>query len=329
MARKTRPNAAREKVIRARQDPPGWGADYIPGQLANKEEAPDESRPATVYSKELGRAVHCMSVPEKNAFLLGTYVGLFRELHEGRMLAPEPAPGPLSGYPWGEGAAVVGHIGTIQIAEKLGVMKWHPTVSVPESSGSKKRKIIAFPLLGDLLWYLHDEQGPYCVNWTIKQSPEDFHRPHGARRNSTIESAEQEEAQQARLAIEIELYREVDVPTIAVANTDIPAHVSLNLRQFYVWQDRTANFEEEQQTEIVGTLQARIPRGVPVFETLRSLMARHGGAFYDYQVVLYQAIWRRHLPIDLWIPFNIDQPIHPEQRNVVKHFAQWFKRGGV
>jgi hypothetical protein len=268
-----------------------------------------------------------MSLPEKEALLVGLHAGLAGELHESRMLPPEPSAGPLAGYQPAAGLPVEGHRGTIQIAEMLGEIKHHPTVSVPANDGLKRKKTIAFPLLGDLLWYFHDEQGPYCVNWTVKLTPEDFDRPFNAARLSPQQRIEAEAAHIARGRVEDELYRQVNVPTIHVASSDIPKHVALNLRQLYVWQSRYANLEVELQEEVVETLIARIPKGVPMFETLRFFLNRFGGTFYDYQVVLYQAIWTRKLRVDLWTPVNIDQPVHPQEKDFMKFFAQWFKRG--
>ena len=324
MVRRTRPCQARERTIRERQDPPKWGAAYVPGQLATAQEAPDESRPSTLYYAPLGRAIHCMSIPEKNALLLGLYSGLALELHEGRMLPPEPSAGPLAGFKPAEGQVLSGHRGTIQVAERLGVIKFHPTIKIKDSK-TGQRRTIGFPLLGDLLWYLKDDAGFYAVNWSVKQSPEDFDKPHGG--SGRRPKPDAEEAHRARQLVETEMYREVDVPTIPVANTDIPTAVSANLRQLFAWQDRTSNIEPDARQDIIETLRARIPREVPVFETLRYLLNRHGGAFYDLQGVLYQAIWRREIAVDLWTPFNIDRPIRPETRSVVVHFAQWFRRG--
>lgn len=326
MARRTRPSAVREKQIRERQEPMRWGKDYETGQRATVAEAPDESRPARVRCIEFDRPVHTMGTPETWALLVGLYVGQAKELHEGRMLPPEPGPGPLSGYPFAEVAQVRGYEGTIAVAERLGVFCHHPTVAVPANDGHRKRKTIAFPLLGDQLWFCEDMQGPYPVNLTIKRSTEDFERPFGSKRLAPQELAEAIDAQRARDAIEIELYRQAGVPTHHIAQTDIPEHVALNLRELYVWQHRVAHLEEELQSEVVETLRARMAREVPIFETLRYFLGKYGGTLYDYLVVLHQALWRREIEIDLWAPMNVDRPLRPAKQDAMKMFGRWFKR---
>lgn len=326
MSRRTRPSAAREKQIRERQDPVGWGKDYQTGQRANTAEAPDESRPSTIRSVEFKRPLHSMGLPEMSAILVGLKSGLAKELHEGRMLPPEPGPGPLSGYPYSEATEVQGHPGAIQVAESLGVIEHHPTVTVPCNDGHRKTKTIAFPLLGDLLWYLEDQAGSFPVNWTIKRTTEDFDRPFNSKKLSAQQLAEAVEAQQARDAIETELYRRCGVPTHHIAESDIPQAVVLNLRALYPWQERTAHLEPELQEEVVETLRARMPREVPVFETLRYFLGRYGGTLHDYLVVLNQAIWKDALRIDLWSPFNVDRPLRPEVKSFLEYFGRWFKR---
>lgn len=326
MGRNTRPSAAREKTIRERQEPMRWGSEYLPGQLATKAEAPDDSRPATIHSFELGRLVHAMSGPEQDAIVLGFYGGA-KELHESGMLHPEPALGPLANYPAARGLPILGHRGTIQIAEDLGVMKWHPSIQVQDPNRPGCKKWIAFPLLNDLLWYFHGPSQPFCVNWTVKATPEDFERPFAGGFLKRRPGPNAVEDALARHAVEEMLFREVDVPTIKVAGTDIPRHVALNLRALYKWQGQKADVHDDHRDDVVEILRARMQMGVPVFETLRHFMNRYGGTYHDYQVILNQAIWKRQLNVDLWTPINMDQPLRPAEKDVLEHFAPWFQQG--
>ena len=326
MGRNTRPSAAREKTIRNRQEPMRWGSAYIPGQLGTKAEAPDESRPGTIWSQELQRLVHVMSDPERIAVLLGLYAGA-KELHESSMLHPEPGPGPLIGYPAAHGLQILSHRGTIQIAEHLGVIKWHPSIRVPDPNRPGHTKWIGFPLLNDLLWYFDSPPQPYCVNWTVKDTPEDFQRPFAGGFLKKRLGPNAVDDVLARHAVEEMLFRDVDVPTIKVSGTDIPRHVGLNLRALYKWQRQKADMQDDQRDDVIEILRARMQMGVPVFETLRHFMNRYGGTYYDYQVVFNQAIWQRKLDVDLWTPINMDQPLRPGSKDVLQHFAAWFQRG--
>ena len=139
MTRSTTPSPRRLAVILERQDPMRWGAKYVPGQLGTKQEAPDAPRPGTIYSHLLGRDIHVMSTPERYAVLLGLYGGPVGELHEGRMIHSEPASGPLTGYAPASAYPMVSHSGTIEVADRLGLLRWHPTIQVPDKADSKQK----------------------------------------------------------------------------------------------------------------------------------------------------------------------------------------------
>jgi hypothetical protein len=321
--RRTRAIIARERNIRERQDPPQWGVAYTPGQLASREEAPDESRPSTVKSFQLQRTVHCMSEPELFAFILASYLGKFFDMHESRMMAPEPSAGFLNGCPGISQTYLAAHCGTIMAAERLGVLHHHPTIRVPDSSTSRT-KVVAFPLLSDQLLFCRDADGVYAVNWCIKQSPEDFEKAFKSR--SPVRVTKSDEAHEARLLIEEEVYRDAGIRTIHVANTDIPHHVKHNLRSIYAYKLRESSLSELLAAEFIETVKARIPSGVPLFETVRYFHGRYGGSFFDYQIELNQAIWDKQIACDLWRPILMDAPLHPPQRDLDDHFVSWWRR---
>ncbi len=311
------PSIEREKTIRARQDPPQWGALYIPGQLATREEAPEGSRPSRVQSSWLEREVHLMSAPEVYAYLLGSWLGCFVDLHEGRMLHPEPSPGFLAGGPFAEQMYMGSHTGTICAAERLGLLKYHPLVK-------GDRGWIAFPLLADLLFFGRDNVGVYAVNWCIKNEPKDFLQAFKG--NGSMVSCKSDEAHQARLLIEDEVFKEAKIRTIHIALSDIPKALRENLRFLYTFLSRDKSLPEPLTKEFTDTIRQRIPKEVPLNETVRAFANRHGGAFHDYVVVLYQAIWRMEIECDLSRPVQIDLPLKPMNKNIKKIFDIWTQR---
>jgi hypothetical protein len=265
-----------------------------------------------------------MSSPERIAIVLGLFLGA-RELHESGMIHPEPAPGPLTGIPFGPAVPTVTHAGSIQIAERLGLFKWHPLISVPDKGTPGRKKSIAFPLLHDLVWYFDDGQ-PYALNWTVKARPEDFERPFEGshlRRRPTVQDIEKA---RARVAIEEAVFREVNVRTVRVAASDIPKQVWFNLKSAYMAHALQPDLDPALQEDYLDTLRARMHAGVPAFETLIYFLNRWGGTFEDYRALLYRAVWERKLDVDLWTPINIDQPLKPAQRSVSQHFATWTSR---
>lgn len=57
----------RLKEILRRQDPPKYAKDYDPAIRAIREEGPERSRPAQVWSELLGRYCHALS-PQSHHF---------------------------------------------------------------------------------------------------------------------------------------------------------------------------------------------------------------------------------------------------------------------
>lgn len=327
MGRGTRPSEQRLATILKRQDPPGWGPSYIPGQLATRDEAPKASRPCKFRAAAFKRDLHAMGDPEKHAMLLGMHLGRPIELNEGRMLVREPSAIRLSQHPKAAALPAVRLRGTVQVAEALGVLDFHPLVSVSDPCGARKRITVPYPLLGDLLWIFEDEQGPYFLNWTVKGRPEDFERPAFRRSNRRAGTREEELAVQARQAIEEAYYRDGNVPTVRVTGVDMPVPVVNNLRQIYLWHNRVTCLRGERRDELVELLRAHMTMQIPPFETLRDWSVATGWNMPEGLTVLFQAIWRRELRVDLWEPINVDYPLRPEDRDPRAHFAAWFARG--
>ena len=311
------PSIEREKTIRFRQDPPQWGALYVPGQLATREEAPRSSRPAMVKSSWLGRYAHFMSAPELYAYLLGNWLGCFVDLHEGRMLHPEPSPGFLVGGPFDVQTYVGSHSGTICVAERLGLLKFHPTIK-------SERGEIAYPLLGDLLYFAKDNAGAYAVNWCIKNEPNDFIQ--GFKGTGAKSSGKSNEAHIARLLIEEEVFSEARIRTIQIALSDIPKPLRENLRLMYPYLSRTRSILDPLKSEFIEAINHRIPKQVPLIETIRAFASKHGGAVTEYLDLIYPAIWRMEIKCDLNRPIQIDLPLKPIQKDIKRMFDNWTKR---
>ena len=324
MARSTTPSPSRLDDILERQDPMRWGVNYMPGQLGTKQESPDASRPGTIYSDTLKRLIHVMSDPERYAVLLGLYGGQVGELHEGRMIHCEPAAGPLTGYEPANSYPMVGHSGTIEVADRLGLLRWHPTIQVPDKADSKKKVTVAYPLLGDLLWYFHLPTRIRCVNWTVKDEDEDFETPFEGEWPEKKPTTNQIEVAKARPLIEAATYLEVKVPTVRVALASIPLHLRENLRSVFKHQRHPCALDESLRQDFIGDLCLHLPNTVSIFETTRAYLSRHGGTLYDYKLAANHAIWSKQLRIDLTRPFCFDVPVRPAPTDMLSQFRSWF-----
>jgi hypothetical protein len=258
-----------------------------------------------------------MSAPELYAYLLGNWLGCFVDLHEGRMLHPEPSQGFLVGGPFDGQTYVGSHSGTICVAERLGLLKFHPTIK-------SERGEIAYPLLADLLYFAKDNAGAYAVNWCIKNEPNDF--ISGFKGAGAKSFGKSNEAHVARLLIEEELFNEARIRTNHIALSDIPKTLRENLRMMYPYLSRPKSILEPLGIELTETINNRIEKQVPLIETIRTFAGKHGGAVYDYLLLIYQAIWRMEIKCDLNRPIQIDLPLKPIQKDVKRMFDNWTKR---
>jgi hypothetical protein len=266
-----------------------------------------------------------MSGPEVAGVLVGLFSGLARELHEGKMLSPEPGVGPMFGFPGATAPTLETHRGTLRIASELGAAHFHPTVYVPRKSDGLRVQV-GFPLLGDLLWFFEDDNGIYVRNWTIKDTLEDFERPFQRRGIRRAPPPRDVERLKARLAIEEVYYSDVGVVTSRVALEEIPSTLFNNLRRIYPVAHLASPISEEVRRYIVHIFRERIPRGVPVIETVRALVGRLGRDLKFYLDILFQAIWHREIEVDMWSAIVPEAPLLPSERDVLDVYARWFAR---
>lgn len=339
MHRSSQPSASRENEIRRRQDRPGWHRDYIPGQLATREEAPKFSRFSQIDYPWLGRRLHVMSEQERDCLYVGLASGLVVDLHEGRMLPPEPGLGPLHNCPHAQGEASPSHRGTLAIAQELNVLQMHPMVRVPKPNAPGETFCVAYPLLGDLLWYFRIDGRVRPINWTVKAKPEDFEIPPSFR--GKLRAKPQPAAlnwHRARQDIERILYEEVEVSTKRAAGSAIPSVLSNNLRRLHIGAVENWRLENPEdgsapqqpiskplRAHIVRVFKKRMDQDRPVFITLRELVETLGRDVNTYRHVLYSAIWHRELLVDLWSTISPDQPLRHARKDLLNEYAEWFR----
>ena len=125
---------ARLRAILSRQDPPAFGRHYQPSIYAVREEAPETSRFASVWSALVGREISTLSRPEKWALYVVLYCPWLFDIQEQRMLPYLPAPHPLTGHPLAAGMTLPSFRGTLVVAEELGALDMHPVLHVEDQS---------------------------------------------------------------------------------------------------------------------------------------------------------------------------------------------------
>ncbi|MCP5304962.1 MAG: hypothetical protein H6953_05920 [Chromatiaceae bacterium] len=317
----------RLKEILRRQDPPGRGRDYIPAIRAERTEAPGRSRPSRVWSPKLGREIHVLSLVEQRALWLALYHPDLIDLHEQRMLAVEPRPHPLEGHPAVTDEHLPPFQGTIAVASRLGSIRHHPFVTMRTDDGDSVK--VPYPFIGDLLLFLVDAAGPYCVNWTIKLDSQGFHRRAGG--SKPVRDPEQAEAKaRIRHAIEEIYYRDAGIPTIRVVRRDIPDALEGNLRRLYSSFSTRVDLDDDARSAVIDRLQGCLLTGQPPLEAFLVLRGQLDLDIMQLKALMEQAIWNRALRVDLFEgPVFCDKPLVPERTDVLDQYATWFNRGAA
>lgn len=311
------------KRYKARQGTPAWGKDYQPAIRATPQEAPSISRPTMMRSEMLGRDVHLLSKPEANAaFLALFHPGLF-DLHEQRVLPTAPASHPLQGSPAGVGLRFPELPGTIAIAESLGALNRHRKIYY--DFGGDQFEWVPLPYVGDLLLFLRDADGPYCVNWNVKLTEEDYLRP-GPRRLGRVRRRQPERDAELRHLIEEALYAAARIRTVRVTGTQLDADLIANLRDLFGWHGRERTASAIQRLEILELLKSAIDGPRPAYQVVREIAAETTLTDYDVMVELYQAIWRRELRVDLFSPLLMTKRLVSEREDPLQRYGHWFRR---
>lgn len=311
--------------VMPRQDPPAWGADYQPGILATREEAPEPSRAAQLWSEKLQRYVHALSKPEQAAVRLALHHPRLFELQEQRMLPMDSRPHPLMGHPRAVGMHLPNMRGTIEVAQRLDLLAFHRWIKHRDLD-SGDDKLVPIPFFGDLLLFLADEQGPYCVNWTIKDSEASFTRPFDLRRQ-VRNDAKDSAAERARHAIEEQLYLDVGIRTVRVVAESIPDRLDNNLRNLFLHQRRLNPIGADVERELEDRLRAGLRTGQPPQTVLLAVTHRHDLPYQDVRQAFFRILWQRRVKIELIdADVLVDQPLEAERNDLFARFGHLFNR---
>lgn len=315
----------RLKEILRRQDPPKWGCNYDPAIRATREEAPARSRFAQVWHEGLGRYCHVLSNVEQKALLLAMFNSSLFELQEQRILDCEPRPHPLASHPLAAGLILPPLRGTIDVCERLDMLERHLWIYVDHPDGSG-RVPVPTPFVGDFLLCLQDQDGPYCVNWTIKGTINEFHlRIAGSKPAKSVEK--EMIAVRARHAIEELYYRDAHIPTIQIVDRDIPEMFIQNIKSFLLLKHRATDMDQGLYKEICERLQASVLTAQPPLEILLSIMHRHNLTLEIVKAAFYRALWQRDVRVELMDDaIFIDRPLKLERRDPLQVFSAWFIR---
>jgi hypothetical protein len=319
-------NAASLRTIRNRQWQDRWGVDYVASVWATPQEAPGWTYASKLNPRKLGsRDFHTLSRPETFAALLALHNDQLWDLHEHRVLFPEPRAHFLFGHPRAAGKSLSRFAGTIDVALRLGFLSRHPRIYVKTGDAMQPPIVVPFPFIGDLLLYLEDEAGAYALNWTVTDKLQDY-RKRG--RRSVIRSGldDGELSASERELIERLYYEDAGIRTQKVTGEGIDFDLRCNLRDLFLEQLKTINLPFELVAEITAMFRTAVGSGVVGYEVARSVAAKFRITDLVALTVLKQGIWNREIRVDLFRPMLMDKPLHPEVCDVFDRYREWFRR---
>lgn len=302
-----------------RQDPFRFGSDYLAATKATRAEAPGRSRPSQLYGEKLGRFVHNLSIPERKANCLALYNPAVVEIHDQNLLWPTAHKQPLSELRPNCGVPYPIFQGTLDVADRLGYLNLHPTLSYVEG---KTRKLVPWPYQGDSLLFIEAES-TYCVNWTVKAKRSEFLQPEpGPKR---LEEKKRF-ALRARYEIEAQYYLDADTRTQPITEKEIDDTVAANLLKLCCYSQRKQTLNEAQLCDLEDALRQGLNSGTPASVTIARFVIAKRCSLDQGKVAFHQSIWHRRLRIDLFDPVLIDRPLEPESTDILEYHADWFRQ---
>lgn len=308
-------------LISSRQTHFKWGEIYTPSVLAVPREAPKGSRISRLNSRKLHRQLHALSTPEKVFTQLALFHPDLIDIHEQKMLWPYPAPHPLHGHPLARGTFPPPVAGTMEIAKQIGFK--HHEVVVTTTAG--RRQKFPFPYQGDLLLFLKDSQGtPYAVNWTIKDREEAFRERRYASAKTPARQKKDREHAQLRAALEQRYYASCGVRTVQLSLDSLDSIVVGNLDLLFAMHDLPLDHELELLMEFSAALEDAARAGDPLVPVALQYGARWGKRD-QFLARIYQDIWQRKLPVNIFKPILIDHPLHTDGADLLTAYGPLFQ----
>jgi len=317
---------ATERML-SRQLPLRWGSKYLPAISAQFGNAPSKSQASERYSVDLARYVAAHGTAAKAFTAFGLRYGRLIDLHEEAILIPRAHPHPVSCHPKFQSVLLPGTSGTVEIARRLGVFRWHPKVWKPPTKKGRTGKGRDEPgkwmmnaWVDDIQLFLMDEHGPYMVSWDIKKEMDGHGQPSPwARGRDAPRKAEvREQVYQAYMD-------ELKAPIVRLSLDSMPEALGRNLAHLFLKHSVRVKLSVAVVRDLVGEFQRALASGDAANKVIHKFGAR--GVDRDAsKLVFEQAVWKGTIRVDWFEPIVVDVPLGPERKDPYSMFAHWFRR---
>ena len=317
------------RILERQAEPERWGKDYQPALQTGPGELPRTSRPRTIAMEKLGkRRMVLHSGAEYSIALLALYHPNVWEIHEQRALWPVPRPHPLAGHPLGLGLNLPPFKGTLDVAERLGCLNRHPRVNVA-MAGMPAHWAPQF-LVGDLLLFLIDAAGPYCVNLTVKAAADAFvTNPFSQKPRGKTKAPDEKVI--FRQEIEAVYYQDAGIRTVQVTPEIVDIELIRNLERISLWATRDfyGHVPDGVEGKVLDFARQHVGSDLSLYGIAQAAASRFGIDVYDAKIIIRRGIWSRQVRIDLFSRVLDDQPVRPEKRDPAVVYRHLFAREGA
>ena len=320
-----RANEASLRRIHQRQWHDKWGKKYTASVFADPKEAPGISTGTILTPGLVGRRnFHTLSRNETWAALLALHNPKIWELWEQRILYPSPRTHYLFGHERAIGQSFNRFEGTIDVADRLGILNKHPKIIVKNGSDPQFWQSAPFFYTSDLLLFLEDSEGPYLINWPVKDKYKDFRRK-GPQRFGKI-SLDDDQGAIERNLLEETYYLDAGIRTQKIAGEAIDFNVRCNLYELFLDHAVEIEVEIELRNEILGMYREAIGAEILAYKAVKEAARKYKMSDRDALTILKQGIWQRELRVDLFMPVLLDKPLRSEFKDIFETYSHWFKR---
>lgn len=322
----TKITEARLREMKRRQWEQRWGPDYISAIFADPKEAPRVSTASILHPMKLGeRAFHTLSAPETYSSLLALHHPACWDIHEQRILYPMRRAHYLYGHARARGATFKFFEGTLSAAERTRVPVRHPRVRLKLGDDPCTWPMAPFLYTGDLLLFMQDADGPYCVNWSVKDKFNDFRQAGPQSKPRPLDDLDDPHIM-ARHELEVIYYGDAGIRTQQVAGREIDEHVKWNLREVFLDDSAAIPLDEKKYAAAISMARDHIGCDIPLYIVMRRIADEFHISPKMALKLIDQGIWRRQLRVDLFRPLRPEKPLRPEVVDVLVHYGAWFKR---
>lgn len=319
-------NEATYRRIYERQWEYRWDAQYDAAIHATAKEAPSVSVATILSPAKLGnRPFHTLSRGETWAALLALYNPATWDVHEQRILYPTSRPNFLAGHPRALGQRFAPFAGTVDVADRLGMLSKHPKFSIQiEEDGDPIIERMPFFYIGDLLLFLEDDVGAFAVNWTIKNTESAFRRQFDSSGRTWTTGDDEKVLNRHRL--EEVYYADAGVRTQQITADKIDFDFRCNLYDLFLAHSVSVLLDDASREKAMELFRSAVGAGVPGNQLCREVASSFGVTGQEAVVLLKQAVWHRRVRVDLFRPFLVDKPLYPEREDALTRYAHWFAR---